>query len=323
MMNEMKANFETLLTQYPSGMSVNSLLAARNFGVKKEHIVIGNGAAELIKALLETFDFGRMGIIKPTFEEYSNRYETDKCVTFVPDNDDFSYNETDIIDYFNNQEIDSLIVVNPDNPSGNYINRTGLLHLIDWAKEKGIHLIIDESFVDFAEEVNHEKNTIIREDILNRYDRLFVMKSISKSYGIPGIRLGVLACADEEKIEQLKKAVAIWNINSYAEFFMQIYEKYEKDYFAALVKIRACRQAFINRLEQIAYLRVIPSEANYVMCEVKEPMSSQRLAELLLKENILIKNLSNKIHNGKQYVRLAVRTEEENQRLTEILQITS
>ena len=101
-----------------------------------------------------------------------------------------------------------------------------VLRLADWAQEKGIRLILDESFADFADEAD---NTFIRQDLLDRYRGLYVVKSISKSYGVPGLRLGVLASGDQDLIAALKKDVAIWNINSFAEFYMQIEEKYKKD----------------------------------------------------------------------------------------------
>ena len=315
MKNEMKASFSALLTEYPSGMDVNSLLSSRNFGVKKEHIAVGNGAAELIKVLLEENDWGTLGIIRPTFEEYPHRYSQDKCVTFVPDNDNFSYTEKDLMEYFGAKDIGTLLVINPDNPSGNYISRNGIIQLIQWAKEKNISLIIDESFVDFADENEGCANSIIDEEVLGLYNRLYVVKSISKSYGVPGIRLGVLASADIDKIAQVKKGVAIWNINSFGEFFMQIYEKYSKDYVVSLTNIKESRTQFVNELQKIPFLRVIPSQANYVMCEVENGYTSRGLAEELLKKNILIKDLSSKVTNGKQYIRLAVRDIKDNQRL--------
>ena len=102
-------------------------------------------------------------------------------------------------------------------------------------------MIIDESFVDFADE---EDSTLIQQNILAPNTHLFVMKSISKSYGVPGLRLGVLASGDQNIIEKMKKDVSIWNINSFGEFYMQIEEKYKKDYAAALIKIRKERTRF-------------------------------------------------------------------------------
>ena len=154
---------------------------------------------------------GKTGFIQPTFDEYPNRYNREKSVYYVPNNQDYSYTVNDLISYFSEQSIDALIVVNPDNPSGNYIPKEQLLQLIEWAEKKEIRLIIDESFADFADEKN---NTLIDQKILDANPHLYVMKSISKAYGVPGLRLGVLSSGDKETIAWMKKNVAIWNINS-------------------------------------------------------------------------------------------------------------
>ena len=150
LMDEVKANFEVLFTQYPSGMKVNSLLASKNFGVCQENIIVGNGAAELIKSLMSRLH-GKTGMIRPTFEEYPNRYKEEEGVIFIPENDDFSYKASDLTAFFDGREIENLILINPDNPSGNYIPKADLLILAAWTKERGINLVVDESFVDFSD----------------------------------------------------------------------------------------------------------------------------------------------------------------------------
>ena len=307
MKDEMRANFDTLLTQYPSGMRVNALLAGKNFSVDAENIVIGNGAAELIKSLMER-QAGRVGFVRPTFEEYPNRYPRELSVDFVPVNPDFSYTVDDVISFFADREIESLVLVNPDNPSGNYIPKAELLRLIAWAGEKGIRLVIDESFADFADE---ENNTLIEQGLLDRNPHLFVMKSISKCYGVPGLRLGVLASGDREAIAAVKKDVAIWNINSFGEFFLQIAEKYKKDYTRSLELLRAERSRMFGELEKIAGLRPIPSQANFIMVELTKGDDPKALLKALLgRHNLLIKELTAK--TGGAYLRLAVRSSEDN-----------
>lgn len=313
LVDEIKASFEKLLTQYPSGMRVNALLAAKNFGVRQENILVGNGAAELIKALMSDFT-GKLGIIRPTFEEYSHRYNEEDLVVYWPGNDDFRYSAQDLIDFFGEKDIENLVLINPDNPSGNYIPKQQLLELISWAKVKGIKLVIDESFVDFADE---QDSTIIEQNTLDNNEHLYVIKSISKSYGVPGLRLGVLASGDAATISRLKKDVAIWNINSFAEFYMQIAEKYKKDYLAALERFKVERMRCFQQLSQIPGLRVIPSQANYIMAEVTTGMTAKELnRRLIVNHDILIKNLVAKIQqDGRQYIRLAIKTTEEDDKL--------
>lgn len=310
---EMKANFETLLTQYPSGMQVNSLVAAKNFGLKQDQIIVGNGAAELIKSLMEGIT-GKVGVLHPSFEEYANRKNKDELVAFVPDNVDYIYTADDLMEFYDNKDIETLLIINPDNPSGNYIKKADVLRICQWAKVRKIRLVVDESFVDFVDV--EEDRSLLEQELLNENPHLFVVKSISKSYGVPGLRLGIIASGDKEKIAAMKKDVAIWNINSFAEFYMQIYEKYKSVYTAALQTFYSTRADFIDKLGEISFLRVIPSQANYVLCEVKSPYTSRRLTSMLLEDNILIKDLSEKTgFEGKQYVRIAVRNEADNQAL--------
>lgn len=319
MVDEMKANFETLLREYPSGMGVNSLLAGKYFGIKQKYVVVGNGAAELIKSLMERHE-GKIGVTYPTFEEYPNRHNDEEIVKFNPDNEDFSYSAEDLISFFGDKGIKSLLIVNPDNPSGNFIPLADLIELAEWSQNKGIRLIVDESFVDFSE--GGLDNTLLNNGMLERFPTMCVMKSISKSYGVPGLRLGVLASADESLIGRMKKEVAIWNINSFAEFYMQIYGKYEKDYSQACDKFRNERAMFEKELKKIPYLRVIPSQANYFLCEVTGGHSSRELTlQLLTDHNILIKDCSSKkgFPREKQYVRIAIRDREDNSALIDAL----
>lgn len=320
MIEEMKSDFDTLLTQYPSGMEVNNLLASKNFSVNKDYIVVGNGAAELIQVLMEHMQ-GKAGFVRPTFEEYPNRYNEQNSVYMYTDNEQFTYLADDIMTFFEENPVDVLVLVNPDNPSGNYINKEEIKRLVVWCCERKVKLVIDESFVDFVDNGDSlEQLTLIETDMLESYrEGLFVIKSISKSYGIPGIRLGVLASADTRMIKTIKEKLPIWNINSFGEFYMQIAEKYQKEYKLAIDRIRQERKMFLSGLEQVPFIRAIPSQANYIMCELLSGIMSTELAGYLLERNILIKDLSNKINNGKQYIRLAVRKKEENQYLIQTL----
>lgn len=305
---ELKYNFNTLLEQYPSGLTVNSNLCAKIFGVNKEHIVVGNGAAELIKSVIENFN-GNIGFIRPTFEEYPNRYDKSKTIIYVPNNEDFRYDAKDLIEFYSDKNIEALVLINPDNPTGNYIEKKEVLKLLNWAKTKKITFILDESFVDFSDE---ENSSFIFDEYLDIYERFIVIKSISKSYGVPGLRLGILATSNKEMISYIKKDVSIWNINSFGEYYLQIYEKYKKDYKFALDKIKESRKNFVSKLEEISEFRIIPSQANYLTLEVLKG-TSEELCIRMLEKNIFIKNLTSKIKlNGRQFIRVAVRDEIDN-----------
>ncbi len=317
LVSEMQTNFERLLGEYPSGMGVNSLIAAKIFGLHASQVIVGNGAAELIKSLMERFT-GRLGMAFPTFQGDPNRKAGKDVVPYFVTNDEFRYTAKDLMDFYEDKDIEVLTLINPDNPSGNYIRREDVLKLSEWCEKKNIRFVVDESFVDFVDE--EETTTLLDAGILKANPNLIVVKSISKSYGVPGLRLGVLASSDEELIAEMKKDVAIWNINSFAEFYLQIYEKYAKDYAKAIEKFKQTRAAYIKDLQALSGLRVLPTQANYVLCEVTSGVTSRKLAEDLLEENILIKDLSTKKgFDGKNYIRLAVRDEKDNAILVEAL----
>lgn len=313
--DEMGANFSRLLTEYPSGMKVNSLLAAKNFSVRQENILVGNGAAELIKAVMSVLS-GKTGFVRPTFEEYPNRYDQEKSCFYVPQKKGFSYGADDVMLFFQDKDIRNLIIVNPDNPSGNYILKKDILRLADWAEQKGIFVILDESFVDF---VDGEEGSMISQEVLDSYRHLCIVKSISKCYGVPGLRLGIMASGSAELISRMKKELAIWNINSFAEFYMQIMEKYKGDYKVSLEKVRIERKYLTNELEKIPCIHPFHSQANFVMAELTGRVTARELTcKLLSGYGLLIKDLSGKINYG-EYIRLAVRNREDNNKLIEAL----
>lgn len=317
LMNEIKANFETLLCEYPSGLEVNSLLAAKYFGLNKEHVVVGNGAAELIKSLMERGE-GKIGMAMPTFQEYPNRKNAEDVVPYYPNNKDYAYTAMDLMSFYEDKDISTLLLINPDNPSGNYICKDDVLKLARWAQNKNITFIVDESFVDFADK--EESPTLLEDYILNDYPELIIVKSISKSFGVPGLRLGILASHNTKLISELKKDVAIWNINSFGEFYMQIFEKYKGDYTTAIEKFKEVRREYLEELSNVKNLRVVPTQANYVLCEILGDNTAYDITKKLLDEyDIFIKDLSSKKGFNGQYIRIAVKRPEENRKLVEAL----
>lgn len=315
MRDEIQANFNRLLSDYPSGMYVNSLLAGKYFNIKQEYVVVGNGAAELIKSMMER-SVGKIGVIYPTFEEYPHRKSDEDIVKFFPKNENYSYSAKDLMGFYGDKDIKQILLINPDNPSGNYIPVEDVITLAEWCKKREIVFIVDESFVDFSD--HFETSSLLHNEILADYPNLVVVKSISKSYGVPGLRLGVLASSNIDLINWIKKDVSIWNINSFAEFYMQIFNKYEKDYKKACRMFIDERNRFVEQLQTISYLRVIPSQANFLMCEIDNTkFTSHELTEMLLsKFNILIKDCDTKNGlQGKNMVRIAVRSSQDNDTL--------
>ena len=307
---EMKNSFDALLENYPSGQRVNALLAAKMFGLKASTVAVGNGAAEIIQAWMGLLA-GKIGFVYPTFEEYPNRIDASRRVVFTPSAEDgFRYTAKDLMAFFDKNPVSSIILINPDNPSGNFLPKKDVLKLVAWTKKKGIRLLIDESFVDFAA----KPYTMLDSAFLSENIHVNVMKSISKSYGVPGVRLGILACANEELAKLVQSSLSIWNINSFGEFFLQIVEKYTKEYREGCRKIADERARFIRELSAFKFLKPYPSDANYVLCKVEKPYDSETLSVALWTDaECLVKDCSSKKgFAGTSFIRLAVKSKESN-----------
>ena len=309
-----------LITQYPSGQGVQCINAGRLFdGLEEQFVSVGNGAAELINSLGRLLK-GKMYISKSAFNEYIRCFKNCEFNIYDMNEDNYGFNVQKIMDNIDKNDI--ICIVNPDNPTGAFINYDDAISIVEKCNEKNKILIFDESFIDFAQK--DIRYTFLTNDILNKYKNLIVVKSISKSYGVPGVRLGVLASSNVELINEIKSDISIWNINSYGEYFLQIANLYKKEYVEACDKIAEERERFIKDLRNIKDIVVYNSEANYVLCDLGKKNSTE-VSSKLLEENIFIKDLRTKsAFKDMNYIRLAIRTEEENKilakRLEEILE---
>ena len=214
--------------------------------------------------------------------------------------------------------VDSIAIINPDNPSGDFIKFDDMMKIIEKADTQNKKIIVDESFIDFADA--DVRYTLLNSKILERYKNLIVIKSIGKSYGVPGIRLGILASGNKELLSAIRDEMAIWNINAFGEYYLQIATLYTKEYKKSCELIAKERSSFISKLKQIPYIKPYESQANYIMCRL-EGKNSTALANYLLKNySILIKDLKNKKgFENVDFIRLAVKSTKDNDELIEAL----
>ena len=310
MVEEMQRSFGVLVSEYPSAKAVQDQLAAKLFDCDASTVVVGNGAAELISALGEELKADRIGVPIPTFEEYLKRFSSGQVVSYSHSSDDFTPDVVELRGVID--ETDVLVLVNPDNPSGQCLPVDDVLALARYAEDGGKRLILDESFVDFADPDHCV--SLLNRDVLGDHPGLVIVKSISKSYGVPGARLGVTASSDTDLMQRVRERTPIWNINSFGEYFLQIIGKYEENYAEACRLIRIERERFRDELAGIPGFRVIPSQANYILCELVGTLSSSEFAERVLAEHsMLVRDCSAKAgFDGGQYIRVAVRSTEDN-----------
>ena len=312
MIDKMKYFYNDLLFNYPSGQRVERLCASRMFdNVSEDNILIGNGAAELINNLRYVVG-DNIALTIPSFNEYVRCFPNAKISYINSIKNNYRLSLEELIKKLDS--VDTLIVISPDNPSGSHLTFDETIKLLDKAKEKNKQVIFDESFIDFV--VNNY--TLIDDEILNKYPNLIVIKSISKSYGVPGLRLGVLASGNKDYLKIINNNLPVWNINSFAEYFLQIINMYKKDYMHGCEQIKEERARFYNELIKIEGLNVYPSEANYFMMQLNNGSANELAEQLLENDKVLIKVLNGK--NGfddKEYVRIAIKSREENDYLLE------
>jgi histidinol-phosphate/aromatic aminotransferase/cobyric acid decarboxylase-like protein/choline kinase len=301
-------DFDKLLTEYPSGLEVLNGLAGNLFKINSDYIVVGNGASELISVLARDINNKTIGLFVPSFDEYSRQFKNNKQVIV----NTFNMSESEWKDsiLFLSRSCDYVVVVNPDNPTGKFLEINQIINILDLTKNSNCKIIIDESFVDFSD--NGDKNSIINEETLEKYKNLIVIKSISKSFGVAGIRLGVMASSDKDLLKKIKENFPVWNINSFAESFLQKITYNLSDYRKSCSKLLETKKDFQNNLSSLG-IKVYNSQANFFMIELPSYTSSKDFADHMIKNNILVKVLDGKsgIPEG-NFLRLSIKSEDQN-----------
>ncbi len=307
-LSKLQVEFPKLISSYPSGLAIQRLNAERIFSVDENYILVGNGAAELINCLGKIVN-GKVAVGMPTFNEYIRCFTNSEIIKIDNSKFDYAYSLETYMKYC--EDADVLCIVSPDNPSGAMLSKNEALKLCEHAKKHNTMLVLDESFIDFAD--SDKKYTMLCNEILEKYPNLVVVKSIGKSYGVAGLRLGVLASSDAQLLQKIQDNMAIWNINSLAEYYLQTYNIYAKDYASACGKIVSERNYLTENLNKIKGIKVYPSQANFLMVDLGKTNSNNFCVEALSKFDILIKDLSTKqFFKGKNFVRIAIKNREEN-----------
>ncbi len=312
---KMQHEFPVLLGAYPSGLNMQNMNAERIFDIDQKYVLVGNGASELINALGETVS-GKLAVGVPTFNEYVRCFR--HCEIIYIDNSKWDYGIN--IEAYKSacEKVNMTCIVSPDNPSGAMLTFEEVIDVVKYAKKFNTIVVMDESFIDFAED--NKKYTLLRNDILAENENLVVVKSIGKSYGVAGLRLGVLATANQKLLSDIRANMQIWNINSFAEYFLQTFNLYAKDYKIACEKIAKERKRMIEEINKLPNVKAYDSQANYIMVWLQNQSSYDFCVDCLENYNILIKDLSSKNYfNGNNYIRVAVKDTHENNQLVKAM----
>jgi threonine-phosphate decarboxylase len=210
------------------------------------------------------------------------------------------------------------IVVTPNNPTSIAVPKADLCRLAEKLGEQGCILLVDESFIDFCA----EPEAITMSNELDTYPNLVILKSLSKSYGIGGLRLGYLLTANSEFAEAVRADIPIWNINGFAESFLRLAPRYRREFTKSCIRVREDRDDLYQRLNFISGITAYKPDANFVFCRLPDvgPSGPDVARALFVDHNILIKHCAGKtVSDSDRYLRIASRTIAENVTLVEAL----
>ena len=317
LLNDISNHLRDLVLNYPSGQNVIAKLMATLIDQPSECIIVGNGASELIKVIGRRLK-QRLIVPVPSFNEWVNAVPEGLVTESVLEPPSFQLDVERFAREAVNCAADIAIVLNPNNPTSLAVPKADLTWLVERLTDRDILLIIDESFIDFmanAGEATMETET-------GQYRNLAVIKSLSKCYGIGGLRLGYLLTDNSQFARAVREEIPIWNINAFAEAFLRLAPRYRKEFALSCDLVRADRDELYRGLCTIPGLTAYRPDANFVLCRVPDDAISgpELTRQLFIEHNILVKHCAGKtMPEADRYVRIASRTEAENQTLVEAL----
>jgi histidinol-phosphate/aromatic aminotransferase/cobyric acid decarboxylase-like protein len=292
-------------------------LMAKLINQPAERIVVGNGAAEIIK-ILSGHLAKKMIVPVPSFNEYVNAAPDGQVIEFPLEFPSFQLD----VDKFAAEAIkagaDMAVVVTPNNPTSLHVPRADLISLSEKLEKNDCMLIVDESFLDFT--VNKENISLEQE--IEKYPNMAILKSMSKAYGICGLRIGYLLTANLKFASAVRKEIHIWNINGFAEEFLRILPDYQQEFLASCKTVVNDRDIFYSQLCAIPDMKVFKPDANYIFCRLPDDAlsGSEVTKRLFIEHNIYIKDSNGKTQpEADRYIRIASRTQEENSKLIDAL----
>ena len=314
--NHLTRHIHQLVLNYPIAQRDLAGLVGDLIDQPPERLVVGNGAAELIKIIA---GMGRKLIVPvPSFNEYANAAPAGSVVEFALEAPSFQLDVDKFADEAIRCQAGLAVVVSPNNPTSLLVPKVELIRLLQKLAEHDCMLIVDESFIDFAGKRDQE--TLVTE--LDSYPNLVIFKSMSKAYGICGIRIGYMLTANADFAAQVRQGLHIWNINGFAEEFLRLAPQYRREFSDSCAQVMADRDHFYEQLQTIPQMTVYRPDANYIFCRLPDHAASgpQVTKALFIEHNIYVKHCRGKtMEEADRYLRIASRTQAENRKLVEAL----
>lgn len=309
-------NIDSII-HYPDTEAYELTTAIKNFyQIKKKNLVLGNGAAELIYIFCQLVRKKIAYIPVPTFSEYERAARSaDMSIqyfaTAAENNFDLDYQK--LRAEFPEDSI--LFLGQPNNPTGKLLAEPDkVLALIEFARSKNSFVFIDESFIDFlSPELSFKK-------YMDRYDNLVIINSLTKMFALPGLRLG-FGLFPEELQKKMNAAKDVWNVNTLAQIAGTIALNNQEYIARTKNMLTELRQNFLRDLEKYPQIKVYSGSVNFFLLDISATKyNSGELRTKFFAHNILVRDCSNYVGLDKNYVRIAVRSEEENKKILAVLQ---
>ena len=304
-----------VLEYYPPQNYAVAGYISKAIGTPAKNIFVTNGAIEAIQAVLHTYLAKKICVIIPTFSSYYEFIKPGQEVVYyaLSKENDFKIVVEDYIKFVEQHKPDTIVLINPNNPNGGYLSKQEMLDIVDrlsWVK----NIIIDESFIHFAYE-DDEFSQITSEELMYKYENLVIIKSMSKDFGIAGIRAGY-AIMNEKRVAELLSNGYLWNVSGLANYFFKIY--CEPDFIAQYDIVRKKyimnTRMFVTEMGNIKNIKIYPSKANFALIELLDPSitSFDFSMNLLINYGVYVRDCADKIGLDGQFIRVASRSFEEN-----------
>ena len=297
-----------LLSQYPDPYCRELVAAISDYeNIPKEQILCGNGAAELIFSLCQALRPKKALLLAPSFSEYESALRSVGCRVErwrLPEEQGFALTE-DFLEALDQFDGSLLMLCNPNNPTGQVIERGMMERILSACRRKGIFLFVDECFLDLTE--GGEALTL--KGALSGQENLLLLKAFTKSYGMAGLRLGYCLSGNSQLLERMGRSVQAWNVSLPAQLAGAAAFKEQAFLNRARAIIHAQRPILAAGMERLG-LTVIPSRVNFLLF-----YSERELRGPLLERGIQIRSCANYPGLTEGWYRAAVKLPEENQRL--------
>ena len=316
MLDDLQRSLPNLIKSYPSSNPLRSqkhLAAVLN--VDPERLIIGNGATELI-ALIKLTLIDRIAVPIPTFGEYIEKMKDlrDAELYALNPEDRYQLHLDDYLAWVNKRKLACLLVINPGNPTGQFIPLEEMVEFLHRARDMEL-VIVDESFIDFA---GDPIPSLL--PIADQFTNLLIVRSMSKHCGVPGLRLGYCYSANLYILNRLRRFLPTWNLNTLAQYFLSLLPDGDAAYHEGRKRLIGDVKQLYDDLRTMPQLEVYPTGANFLLFKVQNGMTARELQmRLLVEHEMYVRDCSNKLGMDAFHIRVASQGREKDKRLVEAL----